>query len=197
VPWGSIVGSGWASGLNLYATVFLLGLAGRLGWTDTPDQLQSNLVLGLAAAAYAVEFVADKIPYLDNAWDAVHTFIRPVGAAWLAGVLAGDATWTHRPWVPVTSALLALSSHGAKATTRAAVNVSPEPFSNIALSLTEDATVGAMVALALTHPALAAVVAIVLAIVCVFVVVKLLRFVGRVFSRPRRPPRSAHIARSG
>lgn len=185
MPWGAIVGSGWAGGLNIYATVFLLGLAGRLEWADTPTQLQSTAVLALAAGAYAVEFVADKIPYIDNAWDAAHTIIRPLGAAWLAGILSGDTAWTDRPWIAVGAALLALSSHSAKATTRAAVNVTPEPFSNIALSVAEDGIVAGMVTLALVHPTAAAVVALVGAGACIFVTFKLIRFAGRVF-RPRK-----------
>ena len=183
VPWGAIAGSGWASGLNLYATVFLLGLAGRLDWASTPTQLQSTPVLAIAGLLYAVEFFIDKIPFVDSASDAVHTVIRPLGAAWLAAVMAGDTSWIHRPIAALGAGALALTSHGAKATTRAAVNMSPEPFSNIALSFTEDGIVGAMVALALTHPGIAAVVAVVLAAACVFVIWKLARFIRRIFQR--------------
>jgi hypothetical protein len=186
MPWGVIAGSGWASGLNVYATVLLLGLAGRLGWAETPTQMQTTPVLVVAGVLYAIEFVVDKIPYLDNIWDSAHTFIRPLGAAWIAGLMAGDTTWTSKPVAALTAAAFSLSSHGAKATTRAAVNVSPEPFSNIFLSLAEDGFVAAMVGLALSQPRVAGITAIVLAAICLLVVVKLAKFVRRIF-RPKRP----------
>jgi hypothetical protein len=188
MPWGVIAGSGWASGLNVYATVLLLGLAGRLGWAETPSQLQTTPILIAAGVLYAIEFVADKVPYIDNIWDSIHTIIRPLGAAWIAGLMAGDTTWTSKPFAALTAAALSLSSHGAKATTRAAVNVSPEPFSNIFLSVAEDGIVAAMVALALSQPQVAGVTAIVLGIICIAVVIKLAKFVRRIF-RPTRPNR--------
>ena len=188
MPWGAIAGSGWASGLNLYATIFLVGLAGRLDWASTPKQLQSTHLLVIAGLLYAVEFFVDKIPYVDNASDAIHTIIRPLGAAWLASVMAGNTSWVNQPLAALSAGGLALTSHGAKAATRAAVNVSPEPFSNIALSIGEDGIVGAMVALALTHPHLAAAAAVVLAALCMIVVWKLARFVRRIFRRASRTP---------
>jgi Domain of unknown function (DUF4126) len=191
MPWGAIAGSGWASGLNVYATVLLLGLAGRLGWAKTPEQMQSTTVLVIAGVLYAIEFFADKIPYIDNLWDSIHTVIRPIGAAWIASVMAGNTTtWTSKPVAALSAAALALTSHGAKATTRAAVNVSPEPFSNIFLSIAEDGFVAAMIALALSQPKIAGVAALVLAVLCVVVVWKLARFVRRVF-RPRRASATA------
>jgi energy-converting hydrogenase Eha subunit C len=183
MPWGAIAGSGWASGLNLYATVFLVGLAGRLDWATTPTQLQSTPVLIVAGVLYSIEFFVDKIPFVDSASDAIHTVIRPLGAAWLAAVMAGDTSWMHRPIAALAAGALALTSHGAKATTRAAANMSPEPFSNIALSLGEDGIVGAMVALALLRPRIAAVVAALLAAVCLVVIWKLARFIRRIFGR--------------
>jgi hypothetical protein len=190
VPWGAIAGSGWASGLNLYATVFLLGLAGRLDWASTPTQLQSTPVLVLAGVLYTIEFFVDKIPFVDSASDVVHTFIRPLGAAWLAAVMAGDTSWIHRPFAAVAAGALALTSHGAKATTRAAVNTSPEPFSNIALSFTEDGIVAAMVVLALAHPGIAGVLAVLLSTACIVVIWKLARFIRRIFQRTLGRPRT-------
>lgn len=186
---GVIAGGGWASGLNLYATVALLGLSGRFGWADTPAVLQKWWVVGLALAAYAVEFVADKVPYVDNAWDAVHTVIRPTGAAWLGFVLAGEDPSVSRVALAALAGGLALTSHGAKATTRAAVNVSPEPFSNIALSVFEDGVVFGVMSLALVYPKAAFVVALVLGIAALAVTVTLWRFVRRIFGgrRNRRP----------
>jgi hypothetical protein len=148
---------GWASGLRLYAVVLCTGLAGASGWVSLPaglQVLQHPLVLGAAAVLGALEFVADKIPGLDSLWDALHTVIRiPAGAALAAAVFGGD----HAAWAVVAGlagGTLAATSHIAKATTRAAVNTSPEPFSNIALSLAGDAAVPAMLWLAWTHPAL-------------------------------------------
>jgi len=146
---------GWASGLRLYAVVFLTGLAGSLGWVALPSGLQvlqHPVVLGASGLMLAVEFFADKIPGVDSLWDAAHTFIRiPAGMALAAAVFGGDST----VWATVAAlsgGALAATSHAAKATTRAAVNTSPEPFSNIALSLLGDAAVPAMLWLAWAHP---------------------------------------------
>lgn len=146
---------GWASGLRLYAVVCLTGLAGWVGWVPLPaglQVLQNPLVIGAAGVMALIEFTADKLPLVDSLWDTVHTVIRiPAGAALAAGVLGADGpTWT------VIAALmggsLAATAHVAKATTRAAVNSSPEPFSNIGLSLLGDAAVPAMLWLAWQYP---------------------------------------------
>lgn len=149
---------GWASGLRLYAVVFLTGLAGHLGWLPLPpglQVLQQPVLLWASGAMLAIEFMADKIPLVDSAWDALHTVIRiPAGAALAAAVFTGSgvdaATWS------VIAALLggtlAAAAHTAKASTRAAVNHSPEPFSNIGLSLLGDAAVPAMLWLAVEQP---------------------------------------------
>jgi hypothetical protein len=146
---------GWASGLRLYAVVFITGAIGWLGWVSLPEGLallQHPVVLGASFLMFVVEFVADKIPGLDTLWDTVHTFIRiPAGAALAAGVFGGDST----AWAMVAALLggtLAATAHTAKATTRAAVNTSPEPFSNLGLSLMGDAAVPAMLWLAWEHP---------------------------------------------
>lgn len=146
---------GWASGLRLYAVLFFTGLAGAMGWVPLPaglQLLQQPLVLGAAGLMLAVEFVADKVPGLDSLWDGLHTVLRiPAGAAMAGAVFGGD----QAAWATVAALLggtLAATSHVAKATTRAAVNTSPEPFSNIALSLAGDALVPAMLWLAVTHP---------------------------------------------
>lgn len=146
---------GWASGLRLYLVVFLVGLSGALGWLPLPaglQVLQKPLVLGAAGLMLLIEFLADKIPGLDSLWDAVHTLIRiPAGAALAAAMLGGDA----QSWSVLAALLggtLAATAHAAKATTRAAVNTSPEPFSNIGLSLAGDALVPAMLWLAYAHP---------------------------------------------
>jgi hypothetical protein len=161
---GLIAGSGWASGLNLYLVALLLGLAGRLGWTDIPDVLTRTDVMIVAGILFAVEFAADKIPYLDNIWDAVHTVIRPLGAAALGAVLAGEAESIGAALGAVIAGALALDAHAAKATTRVVANSSPEPVSNMLLSLFEDVSVALLVALAISFPVVAIVVVIVLVI---------------------------------
>ena len=135
---------GWASGLRLYSVLFLVGLAGYLAWVPLPPGLalwSQPLVLGATGLMLIVEFFADKIPGVDSTWDAIHTVIRlPAGAALAASVLGGDdVTWTLI--AALMGGSLAATSHIAKATTRAAVNTSPEPFSNIGLSLFGDAAV--------------------------------------------------------
>lgn len=150
---------GWASGLRLYLTVLLVGIAGHWGWVELPPGLQvlaSPLVMSCAAALALVEFLADKIPLVDSAWDALHTLIRiPAGAALVAGLVSG---WTgdHGPAWGIVAALLggglAATAHAAKASTRAAANTSPEPFSNIGLSLMGDVAVPTMLWLAWAHP---------------------------------------------
>jgi Domain of unknown function (DUF4126) len=146
---------GWASGLRLYLVVFLTGLAGFLGWVPLPEGLkvlQQPTLLYVSGGLLAVEFIADKVPWVDSLWDSVHTFIRiPAGAALAFSVFGGD-----QASMGVTAALLggtlAATSHAAKTTTRAAVNTSPEPFSNIALSLAGDAFVPGMLWLAYEYP---------------------------------------------
>ena len=147
---------GWASGLRLYLVVLLTGMAGALGWVMLPSGLQGlqhPLVLGAAGLMALLEFFADKIPGVDTVWDLLHTLVRiPAGAALAAAVFGGDSA----AWATVAGlagGTLAATSHLAKTSTRAAVNTSPEPFSNIALSLAGDAAVPSMLWLALAHPA--------------------------------------------
>jgi hypothetical protein len=148
-------GLGWASGLRLYLVVFLTGMAGFLGWVDLPAGLrvlQHPAMLGASGLMLFIEFFADKIPGLDTLWDLVHTLVRiPAGAALAASVFGAD----HATWAAVAALLggtLAATSHVAKATTRAAVNTSPEPFSNIALSLLGDGLVPMALWLSWSHP---------------------------------------------
>jgi hypothetical protein len=149
---GLIAGSGWASGLNLYLVTLVLGLAGRLGWGDVPAVLTRNDVLIVAAILFFIEFAADKIPYLDNVWDALHTVIRPLGAAALGFVIAGESDSIGEALGALIAGGLALSSHSAKASTRAAANTTPEPVSNLTLSVFEDGMATGVTALALAFP---------------------------------------------
>ncbi|HJV61203.1 MAG TPA: DUF4126 domain-containing protein [Albitalea sp.] len=151
---------GWASGLRLYAVLFFTGMAGALGWVELPSGLkllQHPAMLGASGLMLFVEFFADKIPGVDTLWDLLHTLIRiPAGAALAASVFGAD----HATWATVAALLggtLAATSHVAKATTRAAINTSPEPFSNVAMSLLGDGVVPVALWLAWSHPALFAV----------------------------------------
>jgi len=177
---------GWASGLRLYAVVFLTGLAGFLGWVDLPAGLrvlQSPLVLGASGSMLVLEFFADKIPGLDTLWDIGHTVVRiPAGAALAAAAFGGDsATWTTV--VALLGGTLAATAHTAKATTRAAVNTSPEPFSNIGLSLLGDAAVPAMLWLSWVHPLWFFVALAVALLVAVALTVGLFRFLRALLRR--------------
>lgn len=160
---GRTMGFSFAAGINLYATVAILGLASRYGWVALPPQYQvfdNNWIIGGALALYVIEFVADKIPWVDSVWDAVHTVIRPAGAALIAVASIGHARPEVQAAAALAGAALASSSHFAKAGTRVAANTSPEPFSNWILSLSEDGFVIALGVLALTHPIAAAVIVI-------------------------------------
>ena len=185
---------GWASGLRLYLTVLLVGMAGQMGWLALPPGLQvlaSPLVMGCAAALALVEFLADKIPLVDSAWDALHTLIRiPAGAALVAGLVSGWAGDHGQAWT-VMAALagggLAATAHAAKASTRAAANTSPEPFSNIGLSLAGDVAVPTMLWLAWAHP-LVFFPLLVLALVVMAVLIGLcFKFLRALVRRVRRP----------
>jgi hypothetical protein len=192
---------GWASGLRLYAVVFLVGAVGFAGWVSLPSGLQllqHPLVLGASFLMVLTEFVADKIPGVDTLWDAVHTFIRiPAGAALAAGVFSdaglGDESTVSQAVILVAAlagGTLAATAHTAKATTRAAVNTSPEPFSNIGLSLLGDAAVPVMLWLAWEHPLVffpVLALAVALALVLIVVLFRFLRALWRRFVPAPRP----------
>jgi hypothetical protein len=176
------LGAGFSSGLNLYATVATLGLLERFRVIHLPDKLHilsHPVVLGFAIALYILEFLADKVPYLDTVWDFLHTFIRPPAAAILAfGVSAGIANeW--RWAAALLAGGIALTSHSAKASTRAAANTVPEPFSNWALSIGEDLLAVWLTWFATAHPVLALVLVALLLILCAYLLIKLFRFLRR------------------
>ena len=180
---------GWASGLRLYAVLFLTGLAGFLGWVALPPGLhllQHPVMLGASGLLLFVEFFADKIPGVDTLWDAVHTLIRiPAGAALAASVFGLDqATWATG--AALLGGTLAATSHVAKATTRAAVNTSPEPFSNLALSFLGDAAVPGTLWLAFTHPIVALIVLAIATLSMVAIIALLMRFLRGLIARFRR-----------
>ena len=191
---------GWASGLRLYAVVFITGLAGWLGWIPLPGDLHvlSNpIVLGASGLMLFIEFFVDKIPGLDSVWDAIHTFVRiPAGAALAGAVFGGDPAG----WVTAAALMggtLAATSHAAKLTTRASANTSPEPFSNIALSLLGDGLVPVVLWLSWAHPVLLFVALGIALLVMLATIWILGRFLRRAASavalRYRRPmPPAAH-----
>ncbi|MEU3408892.1 DUF4126 domain-containing protein [Streptomyces sp. NPDC006670] len=155
--------SGWASGINAYAVVLLLGVFGATGLTDeVPASLQRTDVLVVAGVLFLCEAVADKIPYVDSVWDTVHTVIRPVSGAVIGVLLAGQSGSLPDLAAGALGGSTALASHLVKAGTRMAVNTSPEPFSNFVLSTAEDLGVGGLVTFAMFHPTAAAVIAAVL-----------------------------------
>lgn len=183
---GRTMGFSFAAGINLYATIAILGLASRFGWVSLPPQyhvFDNNWIIGGALALYLIEFVADKIPWVDSVWDAVHSVVRPIGGAAIAVATLGDASPTVETFVALTGGALAASTHFSKAGTRVIANASPEPFTNWALSLGEDAFVVGLGLLALKYPAAAAVVVLVCLSVIVAFSVWIVRLVRRRFSR--------------
>jgi hypothetical protein len=187
---GFTLGTSFAAGLNLYATVATAGLLDYYGVIQLPPSLTvlaQPLVWGIALGIFAVEFVADKVPLVDSVWDTLHTFIRPPAAAFLAYGAFADVP---EPW-KIGAALLAggvaLTSHGAKATTRVAANTSPEPFSNWLRSATEEVVAIGLSWLAATHPVITAAVVTVLVVGCGLVIWKLWRFAKKAFVSLRTP----------
>jgi hypothetical protein len=185
---GRTLGFSFAAGINLYATVAILGLASRYGWVSLPAEYQvfdNDWVIGGALVLYVIEFFADKIPWLDSAWDTLHTAIRPIGGAFIAVTTLGDASPTAQVFAALLGGTVAASSHLTKAGTRVVANSSPEPFSNWLLSLGEDVFVVALGYMALQHPLLALAVSVAaLAIIGVFAAV-IVRAIRRRFSRAR------------
>jgi len=185
---GFALGTSFASGLNLYATVAAAGLFQRLNIVQLPESLQvlaNPIVLGVALTLFLIEFIADKIPYIDSAWDAIHTFIRPPAAAVLSYSAFGHVPEEWKIGAALLAGGVALSSHGAKATTRAAVNASPEPVSNWTLSILEDGFAVFLAWMAAAHPILTAGIVVILVILAVLVIWKLFGFLRRGMARLR------------
>jgi len=183
---GLALGAGFSSGLNLYATIATLGLLERLGIVHLPASLQvlaHPIVLVLACVLYLVEFFADKIPYVDSAWDAIHTFIRPPAAALLAYSAAVSAPAEWRWAAALLAGGVALTSHGTKASTRAAVNTLPEPFSNWALSFGEDVLAVWLTWMAAAHPLATTIIVVALMALAAFLLFHFFRFARRALQR--------------
>ena len=182
---GTAVAGAWSSGISMYAVAAILGIGGRLDWVDSPDFLQRPWVIVAALVLFAIEFVVDKVSYLDSTWDAVHTFLRPVAGALL---LEGSDAEANTVTLAASGAALAFVADGAKAATRVVVNASPEPFSNVLVSFAEDGLVAALMTLALAVPEVAFVVALVLAALSAVFIIVVVRSGRRFLARRRRPP---------
>jgi hypothetical protein len=179
---------GWASGVRLYLVVFIVGLAGFFGALPLPDGLkllQHPAMLTAAGGMVFLEFFADKIPGLDSLWDLIHTVIRvPAGAALAGGVFGADSA-TMGAVAALMGGTLAATAHATKATTRAAINTSPEPFSNIFMSLFEEGLVMFMIWLATNHPIVFGVVLLIVLTLSVLLVIVLFKFLRLVFNKVR------------
>ena len=160
----TLISAGWASGVNAYLTVALLSLLGRAGVGEVPDELQRDGVLVAALVMFAIEFVTDKVPWVDSAWDTVHTLVRPaIGSA--VGVdfaSAENVSGLEQAVAGGGTGAMAFASHAVKAGLRLGINASPEPFTNIGVSLLEDLAVAGVIALVLEHPVPAAIIALTL-----------------------------------
>jgi hypothetical protein len=182
----AVLGISFAAGLNAYATVLMLGILQRLGVVQLPSSLTIVATIPVMAAAaflFAIEFVADKIPVVDSVWDAIHTLIRPLAGGLLAYGMVGNVDPQWQVIAALAGGSIALTSHTAKASTRAAANVSPEPFSNWVLSVSEDILSFSLVWLATAHPWITVAIVLVLLAAAVYIIRKLSRFARRLFSR--------------
>lgn len=187
---GLAAGASIASGVRLYATVAALGFLHRIGAVKLPaglEVLSATPIIVIASALYLVEFVADKIPAVDSVWDAIQTFVRVPAAAVLGFAAFGEVAEPYRIAAALLCGTLALSSHGIKASTRLAINTSPEPFSNWAASFGEDVFVAGLIWLAVTYPIAAIVVAGVVLLVAVLLAAWIVRMLRRLFTRRPAP----------
>jgi hypothetical protein len=197
---GILAGGSWASGVNLYMTIAGLGIAHRMEWLILPGDMKTlanPLVIGVAILMYAVEFVADKIPFVDSAWDAVHTFIRPAGGMALGYMAMANVSPAIQYPVAVLTGSIALDSHLTKATARAAINTSPEPFSNSIASVAEDAGVFGVMYLIIKHPVIATILVILFILFSIWFLKTMFRFIKKIFSRSGgRPPETQQATSS-
>jgi Domain of unknown function (DUF4126) len=184
---GRTLGFSFAAGINLYATVAILGLASRYGWVSLPEQYRvfdNDLIIGIAITLYVIEFFADKIPWVDSIWDAIHTAIRPIGGAVIAIQTLGDASPATETLVGLLGGTLAASSHFTKAGTRAVANASPEPFTNWILSFSEDLFVVSLGFIALKYPLVATLIVLVALVLMLVFAAWIVRAVKRRWRRP-------------
>ena len=181
---GLLLGSSWATGVNMYLTIAGLGIADRVGFVDLPgnmDAISHPLIIGAAILMFAVEFFADKIPVVDSAWDSIHTFIRPVGGAMMGYMAMAEMGPIAQIPVALLTGTVAADSHLTKATTRVAINTSPEPITNSVASVTEDGLVIGVLYLVAKHPIIAGISVIAFIIFSVWFLKIMFRFVKKVF----------------
>jgi len=188
---GLLAGGSWASGINLYLTVAILGLSQRFGWIELPGALGTlshPLVITAAIVLTLIEFVADKIPYVDSAWDSIHTFIRPVGAALIGYLAASELAAPLQTVVTLAAGSVALDSHLTKATSRVVINTSPEPLTNTTASVIEDVSVIGAFYLIATHPLVITILVILFVIISIWFLKTMFRFVRKIFTRKKTVP---------
>jgi hypothetical protein len=188
---GRTLGFSLAAGVNLYATVAILGLASRYQWVQLPEQFKAfdhPWIIGIAGVLYVIEFVADKVPWVDSIWDSVHTLIRPVGGAVIAVASLGDASPTLTAAIALLGGVVSAGSHATKAGTRIAANASPEPFSNWFLSLAEDVFVIGLSFVTLKFPLIALGVSAVILVLMVVLARTIWRWLRRPPIRRSDPP---------
>lgn len=186
---GRTLGFSLAAGVNLYATVAVLGLAARYGWVQLPEHFQvfnHPWVIGVAGALYLIEFVADKIPWVDSIWDSIHTVIRPIGGALIAVAALGEASPAVMGLIALLGGTVAAGSHVTKAGTRVAINTSPEPFTNWIASLAEDVFVIGLSLLTLKFPLLALLVSALILLMIAWLARRLWKWL-----RPESPAKAA------
>ncbi len=182
---GLLLGGSWASGINLYMSMAGLGIANRMEWIDLPenlDILSNPIIIGVAIFLFAVEFVADKVPYVDSLWDSVHTFIRPIATSALGYTAMADSGMVMQLLIALLTGSISLESHLTKATTRAVINASPEPVTNSIASVTEDVTVVGTLYLIICHPVIAAVLVTIFIILAFWFLKKMFKFLKKVFN---------------
>ncbi len=183
---GFLLGSTWAAGVNLYLTAACLGLAHRFGWIVLPGDLEvlsDPLIILLAVLIYAIEFIADKVPYVDSAWDSVHTFVRPAGGAMLAYMAMPEADPIVKTAFAMVGGAIALDSHLVKSGTRVAINASPEPVTNIMASVTEDVSVIGAIWLIIQYPIIISTLVILFIIFSIWVIPKLFGLIKKGFQK--------------
>ena len=186
---GALLGGSWASGVNLYLTIAVLGILDKMNVLSLPGDLEviSNpFIIGIAIVMYLVEFFADKIPLVDSAWDSIHTFIRPIGGAALSYMAMADMGPVAQIPAALLSGTIAMDSHLTKATMRAAINTSPEPFTNSVASVSEDAMVVGVIWMIVKHPIIAGIAVILFVLFSIWFLKMMFKFVKKIFSRGKK-----------
>ncbi len=181
---GLLLGGSWASGINLYMSMAGLGIASRMEWIKLPenlDILSNPIVIIVSLTLFGIEFIADKIPYVDSLWDSVHTFIRPLATSALGYTAMADSGMVIQLLIAFLTGTISLESHLTKATSRAIINASPEPITNSIASVTEDVTVAGTLYLIICHPAVATVLVIIAIIITFLFLKKMTKYLKKVF----------------